>query len=122
MEDLTQEQNASLTYRRSQIMTAGKVKSIQMLLRHLKNKLNQIDMNNPDENLEKDLLNCRNIVAQLEMALNFRQGTASQDIFDLYELIYMALEQPTKKSIKTARYLTENFLVTMTMVFPSVRF
>jgi flagellin-specific chaperone FliS len=101
-------------YRYSRIMTAGKVQTMQLLVSRAKQLIPKIDLDKDQP--QSELLQCRNIVSQLEMALNFRKGYAAPAIFAQYELIYTALADPTPKSLETALFLFNHLEYTFNLL------
>ena len=102
---------AHSAYQKTTIMTAGRVKSVELLLEKLKREVPKIDLDPSDPNSEQ-VIKCQNIVAQLEMSLNF-EGSSAPELFDIYETIYMGLSAPTHKSIRVVQYLITNLLETL---------
>ncbi len=109
-------EGASEQYRNSNVMTAGKVKSVELLLEKASHLLSP-----PDEVEEEEMLNnirqVRNILTQLQMSLNLKNGEAAVHIFEVYELAQKALEDPSEKSLDVARYLIRDLLKTIRLAF-----
>ncbi len=91
-------------YKTNQIMTAGRIQSAILLLTEAEKRLGEINL----EDLAASrvpIIRCQNIVVQLEMALNHRDGHAANIFFLALELIYESLENLNEKSLKVARYV-----------------
>ncbi len=91
-------------YKTNQLMTAGRIQSVILLLTEAEKRLGEINL----EDLAASrvpIIGCQNIVVQLEMALNHRDGHAANIFFLALELIYESLENLNEKSLKVARYV-----------------
>jgi len=103
-------------YLHSDIMTSGKSKSVMLLVKKAGLLVAGIDPENLDA-CRKEIRECKNIIAQLEMSLNLKNSNTAQHIFEMYELIYTALETPTSKSLEVARFLLQDYSETLKMKF-----
>jgi len=91
-------------YKTNQLMTAGRIQSVILLLTEAEKRLGEINLE--DLAASRDpIVGCQNIVAQLEMALNHKIGQTTNVFFLALELIYTGLENINEKSLKVARYV-----------------
>ncbi len=91
-------------YKTNQLMTAGRAQSVILLLMEAEKRLGEINLEDSAAS-RVPIVGCKNIVAQLEMALNHRNGHAANIIFLALELIYESLENLSEKSLKVARFV-----------------
>jgi len=91
-------------YKTNQLVTAGRVQSIILLLTEAEKRLGEINLEDSAAS-RVPIVGCQNIVAQLEMALNHRHGKVANMFFLALELIYESLENLNEKSLKVARYV-----------------
>jgi flagellin-specific chaperone FliS len=112
MGEHTKEEALSSKYEHSNAMTAGRVQTILLLLKKAKELVRSVNLDKILESGEK-IRHTKNIIAQLEMSLNFRDGLLADEIMELYELIYRALENSTEKSLKNAYFLLGHFKETL---------
>ncbi|MBF0431404.1 MAG: flagellar protein FliS [Fibrobacteria bacterium] len=111
----TREQSLVNQYQVNRAMTAGKVQSVLLLVQKALSLTCKIDFSKPEES-EELILKCQNIVAQLEMALNYRYGESVPTLFALYEQVYDALEARTERSIEVAQYLLGHYQETLELL------
>jgi len=112
----SKESDAVKKYKYSQAMTAGKIQTLILLIEKMQNLIRKIDLKNIQSS-KNIIIQCQNIIAQLEMALNFRKGTSTPEILELFELMYTALSIPNKQSLYTVTYLLKHFKETLRMKF-----
>lgn len=67
-------------YKTNQLMTAGRVQSVILLLTEAEKRLGEINLEDSAAS-RVPIIRCQNIVAQLEMALNHRDGHATNLFF-----------------------------------------
>ena len=91
-------------YKTNQLMTAGRIQSVILLLTEAERRLGEINLEDIAASTVP-IIGCQNIVAQLEMALNHRHGKVANMFFLALELIYDSLENLNEKSLKVARYV-----------------
>ncbi len=91
-------------YKTTQLMTAGRIQSVILLLTEAEKRLGEINLEDSAAS-RVPIVGCQNIVAQLEMALNHRHGKVANMFFLALELIYESLENLNEKSLKVARYV-----------------
>ena len=91
-------------YKTTQLMTAGRIQSVIFLLTEAEKRLGEINLEDSAAS-RVPIVECQNIVAQLEMALNHRHGKMANMFFLALELIYESLENLNDKSLKVARYV-----------------
>jgi len=91
-------------YKTTQLMTAGRIQSVILLLTEAEKRLGEINLEDSAAS-RVPIVGCQNIVAQLEMALNHRHGKMANMFFLALELIYTGLENINEKSLKVARYV-----------------
>ncbi len=91
-------------YKTNQLMTAGRIQSVILLLTEAEKRLGEINLEDSAAS-RVPIVECQNIVAQLEMALNHRHGKMANMFFLALELIYESLENLNEKSLKVARYV-----------------
>ncbi len=91
-------------YKTNQLMTAGRIQSVILLLTEAEKRLGEINLEDSAAS-RVPIVGCQNIVAQLEMALNHRHGKVANMFFLALELIYESLENLNEKSLKVARYV-----------------
>ncbi len=91
-------------YRTNQLVTAGRIQSIILLLTEAEKRLGEINLEDSAAS-RVPIVGCQNIVALLEMALNHRHGKVANMFFLALELIYESLENLNEKSLKVARYV-----------------
>ncbi|MFC1586634.1 flagellar protein FliS [Fibrobacterota bacterium] len=116
MMEKTKKERITDSYKISRIMTAGRLQTIIMLVDKARTMLAKMDFNAPDESSD-DIMKCQNIIAQLEMALNFRGGKAAPDIFQMYEQIYTSLQAATPNSLHAAKLTLDHFRDTLRLRF-----
>ena len=112
----TKEKDIADQYKFSRVMTAGRIQSIILLVDKASELLKRIDLNDR-EKFRLDIIKCQNIIAQLEMALNFRGGLAVAELFGLYEQIYTCLAVSSAKSLNNAKFLLAHFRHTLRLRF-----
>lgn len=87
-------------YREISIKSAGKLKSILLLVDRAILLLNQAK---EDESLvPANIVKVQNILAQLERALNFKRGTSAGDLFFVYDYLFVELNNRDEQSINTS--------------------
>lgn len=100
----SQASKVAKNYKTNQIMTAGRIQSIILLLTDAEKRLGEINLEDSAAS-RVPIIGCQNIVAQLEMTLNHRDGHAANIFFLALELIYESLDNLNEKSLKVARYV-----------------
>ncbi|OGS37221.1 MAG: hypothetical protein A2293_15195 [Elusimicrobia bacterium RIFOXYB2_FULL_49_7] len=87
-------------YKMRDILSAGKLKSIQLLLNRslvlLKTAVAEPEKRN------ECIIKTQNILAQFEAALNFREGSLSGHLFYLFDYIFVELNHRDESALKTA--------------------
>ena len=75
-------------YHQSNVMTAGKIKSIQLLLARAQQLLEIV---NPQSIplYKEEIRQCKNIIAQLEMSLNLKSSETAIKIFEMYWILIL---------------------------------
>ncbi len=90
----------SEAYSKARIMTAGRLRSVIMLLNRAEHLLAKLDHSKQEKT---ELIQVQNIIAQLEIALNFRKGSSAFELFDYLEEIYARLDFGSKGSLHAAQ-------------------
>ena len=109
---------AALSYRHCTVMTAGKIPSMLLLLERLQQELTRLNPRQWDPD-GPSLLKCQNIVAQLQMALDFERGPSAAELFDVYDLLYESISRGTPGSMRVSHYLT-NSLIELYRILPQL--
>jgi len=106
--------NRAMQYSESQIKTAGKLKSLQMLheggTRFLRDALHDSDKRG------ENIIKAQNIIAQVQMALRLDEGGVSEILFHLYSYMYDHLENADEKGINEIIGLFDHLGQTYRMV------
>ncbi len=111
----TFERSVTQNYQFSTAMTSGKLETVMLLLQKAHNLIRAVDVEKLAD-CQEQRIGAQNIIAQLEMALDYRRGASAVPLFDVYELIYGTLEHPTKKSLETADFLLSHLRNTFQML------
>lgn len=105
-----------MEYSENQILTAGKLKSIQMLhegaIRFIKEALED------NENRNKLTIKAKNIIVQLQMSLKPEESAESALLFHLYDYIFTLLNKGNDESLKNSIMLFEHLSNTFKMIKP----
>lgn len=106
--------NRAQQYLENHLRTAGKLKSLQLLHQGCAKNIRRA-LTEPDNRAEY-ILKSQNIVAQLQMALDLRDGNIAELIFYVYDYVYKMLEKGDTLSLSHAWELMEHMSVTFRMI------
>lgn len=87
-------------YRKRDILTAGKLKSLLLLLNRALLLLKEAGRDPARRNV--NIVKTQNILAQLERALDFRQGELAGQLFYLFDYIFAELSNRDDRAVATA--------------------
>ncbi|MFP4521115.1 MAG: flagellar protein FliS [Fibrobacterota bacterium] len=87
-------------YKKVNILSAGKIKSLQLLV---EKALAECRLAVADRDKSAEILaNVRDIMVQLQMALDLDNGDVPRNLFFLYDYIYECAEENTSESLNKA--------------------
>ena len=108
------EKNDIERYREMAIKSAGKLKSILMLLNRAIVYLKEIREN--EALRSANITKAQNILAQLEQALNFDEGKLAGDLFFIFDYLFAELNRQDDNAVETSIKMLQDLKATFQAV------
>ena len=106
--------NESETYKEIAIKSAGKLKSLLLLVNRAILLLKEAKEDK--EKTRENIIKTQNILAQLEKALNFKEGDLAGDLFFIYDYLFAELNNMDDKAIDTSIKMLTDLKETFTAI------
>ena len=103
--------NRAQEYSDMQIRTAGKLKGLQML--HHGGVLFIKEAIADKSKRQYNVVKAQNIIAQLQMVLNFEEGDIAELLLYIYDFMYIKLNESSDRSLTEALELFEHLYMTL---------